>query len=74
VGAFEFLWQIHEHPDDGNGVLHSTGFVAHLDRKAQPPDADLIDAKIAMIAFALLIVEFGMRSARAIHTRRAGLT
>ena len=58
VGAFEFLRQIDEHANSGDGVLDRVSLVAHLDRKAKSTNADLIDAEFAMIALTLLVVQF----------------
>ena len=58
VGAFEFLGQIHEHADGRNRVLHRARLVPHLDREAQTPHADLVDAQFPVIALALLVVQF----------------
>ena len=57
VRAFEFLRQIHKHADGGHGVLDAARLVAHLDGKAQPAHADLVNAQFARVALALLVVQ-----------------
>jgi hypothetical protein len=56
VGAFEFVRQIDEHADGGDGILERALLVADLDGKPEAADADFIDAQLAVIAFALFIV------------------
>ena len=58
VGAFEFLGQIHKHPDRRDRVLHRPRLVPHLDRETQPSNAHFINAQLAMIALTLLVVQF----------------
>src|SRR5450432_4939781 len=69
VRAFEFLRQIHEHTDGRDGVLHAARLVAHLDGKAQPAHADLVNAQLACVALALLVVQMrgGIFPARSRH-------
>ena len=57
VRAFEFLRQIHEHPDGRHGVLDAVRLVAHLDGKAQPAHADLVNAQLAVVGPALHVVQ-----------------
>ena len=64
VGAFELFGQIHEHPDRGNGILHGTRLVADLDGKSQAADAYFVDAQIAVVALALLVVQLGAGPAK----------
>ena len=59
VGAFEFLGQVHEHADGGDGVLHRARLVAHLDGEAQTAHADLVNAQFAVVALALLVMQGG---------------
>ena len=56
VRAFEFLRQIHEHPDHGHRILNLARLVLDLDRKAQPAHADLVNAQFARVALILLIM------------------
>jgi hypothetical protein len=55
--AFEFLWQVNEHPDGRHGILDGMSLVPHLNREAQTAYADLVYAQLAMVALALFIVE-----------------
>ena len=57
VRALEFLGQIHEHADGRHGVLHRARLVPHLDREAQTPHADLVNAQFPVVALALLVVQ-----------------
>ena len=59
VRAFELLGQVHEHADGRHRVLHRARLVPHLDREAQTPHADLVDAQLPVVALALLVVQFG---------------
>jgi hypothetical protein len=65
VRAFEMMRQIHEHPDGRNRVLKCARLVAHLNRKAQPAHADLVNAQFARVAFILLVVQKFRRFASA---------
>ncbi|MDB6032346.1 MAG: Endonuclease/exonuclease/phosphatase [Verrucomicrobiales bacterium] len=59
MGAFELLGQVNKHADGGHRVLHHMRLVPNLDRKAQSPDTDFVDAEFTCVPFALLIVQFG---------------
>ena len=56
VGALEFMRQVHEQADGGDGVLQRPLLVADLDGEAQAAHADLVNAQFAVIGFALLVV------------------
>ena len=57
VGALEFLGQIHEHADGGDGVLHTARLVLNLNGKTQAAHAHLVDAQLAMVRFTLLVLQ-----------------
>ena len=57
VRALEFLRQIHEKANGRDCILQGMGFVANLNGKSQPSHAHLVDAQLAVIALALLIVQ-----------------
>src|SRR6185503_561379 len=57
VRAFEFLRQIHEHSNRRHRVLQRFGLVPNLDREAQPAHADFVDAQLAVVALALLVMQ-----------------
>src|SRR5437867_4342160 len=72
VSALEFLGQIDKHPNRGYRVLHSARLVADLDGEMEAAHAYLIDPQFAVVAFTLLVVQFGLgRPALAGGPRRA---
>ena len=72
VGAFELLGQIHEHANGGDGVLHGAGLVANLDGEPQSTHADLVNAQLPVVAFALLVVQIGLSWRALAQPPRAG--
>ena len=63
VRALKFLWQIHKHPERGDGIVHAVRPVAHLDGKAQSAHAHLVNSQFAGVALALLVIQFYHRRA-----------
>jgi len=53
VSALELPGRIHRHVEAGNGVLFPVAVIAHPDRVAYIPDADLVDIDVAVVGAAL---------------------
>src|SRR5436190_22890400 len=73
VRAFKFFGQIDEHADGCDSVLNTARLVADLDREPQATHADFVDAQIAMVAFALLIVHERSRFPRRLTRARGSI-
>ena len=58
VRAFEFFWQVHKHPNGRHRVLDAARLVVNLNGETQAAHAHFINPQLAVIAFALLIVQF----------------
>src|SRR5215469_8887653 len=55
--AFKLFGQVDKHPDGGHGALDCPGFITNLDGKTEASHADFVDAQLAIIRLALLVVQ-----------------
>ena len=65
VRALELLRQVHEHADGRHGILHRVRLIAHLDGEAQLAHPHLVNAQLPVVAFALFVMQMGVRLGRA---------
>ena len=57
MGSLELVGEVNGKGDGGDGVLRGVGPIANDDRIAEPFDADLVDAEVAVVRRGLRVVQ-----------------